>query len=276
MSAPDWFSVIPATPRVTIIREPLGDDDVKSYLVEGDDAVAVLDTGMGVGDFAGLVRRLSSRPPIVLHSHSHWDHIGASHTFEQVLIHQAEADDLRRGVAFSDYSSWFTPEFVAAHPLPAEFDPATAGIPGCEPTGFLQHGDVIDLGGRRLEVFHTPGHSPGGITLLDRANRLLFPGDAVNYGPLYLFLDGCDLAAYRDMLNLLVELARDVDAIYPSHDAWPMDPADVVVARDAYESVLAGRPADEQHPPQGGYAGYDIHAIGRFRFLMPAGYAGMA
>ena len=65
MTAREWFEVHRPGPGVTIIREPLGDDDVKSYLVEGTRHVAVLDTGMAVGDFAGLVASLSDKQPIV-------------------------------------------------------------------------------------------------------------------------------------------------------------------------------------------------------------------
>ncbi len=276
MPASTWFEVIDAGHGVTIIREPLGDDDVKSYLVEGARDVAVLDTGMGIDDFRGLVAQRSDRQPIVLHSHSHWDHIGDSYKFERVLIHASEADDLRRGAEWGSYSNWFPPEFIAAHPLPATFDPATAGIPGCEPSGLLRHGDSIDLGGRRLEVFHTPGHSPGGITLLDREQRLLFPGDAINFGTLYLFFEGCDPAAYRATLNLLADLAPHVDAVYPSHGGWPMSPADLLAARDGYEEVWAGRPPDatELVDVAGTPTLLDVHDVGDYRYLLAPGSYG--
>ena len=58
----------------------------------------------------------------------------------------------------------------------------------------FEDGQQIDLGGRLIDIHHTPGHSPGGITVYDSQSRLLFPADAVNYGPLYLFSDQADLA----------------------------------------------------------------------------------
>lgn len=43
----------------------------------------------------------------------------------------------------------------------------------------LEDGDVFDLGcGLRLQVFHTPGHSRGSISLLLLGYQALFPGDA--------------------------------------------------------------------------------------------------
>ena len=44
-------------------------------------------------------------------------------------------------------------------------------------------GDVIDLGDRAFEVIHTPGHSPGGIGLLERKTGIFLSGDIVYDGP---------------------------------------------------------------------------------------------
>ncbi|MBU0570854.1 MAG: MBL fold metallo-hydrolase [Candidatus Omnitrophica bacterium] len=45
------------------------------------------------------------------------------------------------------------------------------------PGRFLKDGDVIDMGGLKLEVIHTPGHTPGGISL--RCGNILFSGDTL-------------------------------------------------------------------------------------------------
>ena len=97
MAQQDWFEVVYFPAGVTMIAEPGHAENVKSYLVEGERDVAVLDTGMGVGDFAGLVASLSDRQPIVLHSHAHFDHIGASARFERIYVHASEVSGLREG-----------------------------------------------------------------------------------------------------------------------------------------------------------------------------------
>ena len=49
-------------------------------------------------------------------------------------------------------------------------------------------GDIIDLGERKLEVVHVPGHTPGSITLLDREERCLIGGDPIQIdGEIYMF-----------------------------------------------------------------------------------------
>jgi glyoxylase-like metal-dependent hydrolase (beta-lactamase superfamily II) len=265
-----WFDVKRFPADVIMIAEPGHYEDVKSYLVEGDRDVAVLDTGMGVGDFDRLVARLSDRDPIVLHSHAHFDHIGASHRFQRVLVHASEADDLRSGYPNEQFKPWFAANYLVGNLLPDEFDPDHASIPGCNPTGTLEHGDRVDLGGRVLEVFHTPGHSPGGITLLDRDNRLLFPGDAVYLGPMFAYRPYSDPVAYRRSLRLLAELCDDVDVVYPSHNAVPLTPDDVRAMQAAYEEVWAGHVAPERTDSE-----KHVFHFGEFSFWVRPGSYGV-
>ena len=261
-----WFEVRRFPHPNTKIREPHHFEDVKSYLIEGSRDVAVLDTGTGAGDFAGLVGSLSSRRPRVLQTHADWDHIGASYRFEEVLVHPSEAEKLRAGYPAARYTAEFSPELADISRLPRDFDPS-AGIPGCIPTGSLEHGDRIDLGERVLEIFHTPGHSPGGVSFLDREARALFVGDLLYLGPMLLFFPGGDPAAFRESLSLAAELVEDIDVIYPAHDSVPLVPADVRAIRDAYETVWAGRAPDRYDTLYGYRAA--VHEFERFSFNMP-------
>src|SRR5215210_8085068 len=108
----------------------------EELLIEGSRDVAVLDTGTGAGDFAGLVASLSTRRPRILQTHADWDHIGASFRFADVLVHPAEAETLRSGYTADRFAEEFSPESVDPSRLPRHFDPS-AGIPGCAATGWL-------------------------------------------------------------------------------------------------------------------------------------------
>ncbi len=240
-----WFDVQEIGPGVWSIAEPGHEEQVHSYLIEGERDVAVLDTGMGVGDFRSLVSEISDREPLVVQSHAHWDHIGASAVFDRVLVHPAEADALGYDIPNEQLRPWYRPETLRGIPFPAGFDLATATIPGATVTGYLNDGDVIDLGDRIIEVFHTPGHSPGGITVYDERSRLLFPADAVNLGPLYLFGEQADLPAYQRTLEVLTRLVERSEAVYPSHYEVPMTPGDVLATRDGFLEIIAGRQPDE-------------------------------
>jgi glyoxylase-like metal-dependent hydrolase (beta-lactamase superfamily II) len=268
MTDGDWFEVQRLPHAVTMIREPHHSEDVKSYLIEGEREVAVLDTGLGVGDFTCLVAALSEKLPKVLQTHAHWDHIGASRHFDDVRVHPSEAEGLRAGFPASRYVAAFADGLVERERLPADFDPG-GGLPGREPTGWLEDGEQIDLGGRVLEVIHTPGHSPGGVSFLDRQARALFAGDLLYLGQMYIFFPNSDPAAFRDSLRRVSALLSEVDTIYPAHGHSPITPNDVRAIRDAYEEVWAGRLPDRD----GSLFGFPltIHDFDRFSFLMPAG-----
>lgn len=267
MSDMGWFEVVRLPDGVTMIREPHHSEDVKVFLVEGERDVAVLDTGLGVGDFAGLVASLSPRRPRVLQTHAHWDHIGASHRFDDVHVHPAEAEGLRRGTPEARYRAAFAADLVNESRLPTDFDPS-GGLPGREPTAWLEHGDRIDLGGRELEVLHTPGHSPGGVSFLDRGARALFVGDLLYLERMYIFFPNSDPAAFRQSLGLVSDLTAEVDTIYPAHGPSPITPVEVITIRDGYEEVWAGRQPDRLDSLFG--FNLTVHEFGPFSFLMPA------
>lgn len=254
-----------------MIREPHQVEDVKSYLAEGERDVAIIDTGTGAGDFPGLVASLSSKRPRVLQSHAHWDHAGHSYAFDEVLVHPSEADWLRGGFPADRYVAAFGPGQADAEFLPVGFDPS-GGMRGTEPTGTLEHGDRIDLGGRVLEVIHTPGHSSGGVSFLDRAGRSLFVADVVYLSSMYLFFPDSDAVAFRRSLERLMAVLDAVDLVFPAHGGSPMTPQDVRDISDAFARVWRGEVA----PTTRTFAGYgveiDDYDFGRFSFLLPSGW----
>jgi glyoxylase-like metal-dependent hydrolase (beta-lactamase superfamily II) len=70
----------------------------------------------------------------------------------------------------------------------------------------------LTVGGRDLEVIHTPGEAPDHICLWDRADRLLFCGDILLHGPVWTHLQGGRLAdlvkSYRKLMNYFSEFDR--------------------------------------------------------------------
>lgn len=264
-----WFEIQRFPHGITMIREPHQREDVKSYLVEGESDVAVIDTGTGAGDFPGLVASLSSKRPRVLQSHGHWDHAGHSYAFDEVLIHPSEVEGMRRGFPAHRYVSAFSPDYADVEFIPVGFDP-TGGMRGTEATGTIEHGDVIDLGNRVLEVIHTPGHSAGGVTFLDRMGRALFVADVVYLSSMYLFFPDSDAEAFRVSLDRLVAVLDAVDFIFPAHGDSPMTPQDVRDIAAAFAQVEAGDSA----PTERALLGYDLdtYDFGRFSFLLPRGW----
>lgn len=56
------------------------------------------------------------------------------------------------------------------------------GLKCCDPDEWLNDGDSITVGNVTLEVYHTPGHTPGHVILFDRTHRVAFVGDVLFKG----------------------------------------------------------------------------------------------
>lgn len=265
-----WFRVIEPEPGVVCIEEPLHSERVKSYLIVGSERALLLDSGIGIGDIRAVVQRRTERPLTMLQSHAHFDHIGGSHRFQgqaEILVHPDQADALREGVSNERMRRWLADEHLSG-PLPAGCDPTTFAIPGVEPTGFLGGGEILDLGGRRLEALAVPGHCPGLLALLDRANGVLWSTDAAYPGALYAQMPNSDLGAYRRTMAALADLAPRLRTVYPAHGATPMDPRLLVAMRDGLEAVAGGRVAETVAD------GVAEHRFDGFSVLVRAGAAG--
>lgn len=268
----DWFRIEEPEPGVILIEEPWHDERVKSYLVTGTERALLLDTGTGVGDLRGVIASLTRLPLTVVQSHAHWDHVGSTHQFTgdaEILIHPLAADALRAGVPNQRMRRYLAPEHLSGRFARLELS-ERAVIPGVEPTGRLTDGDVIDLGGRRLRVIHTPGHTAGLVTLWDAEHAVLFGTDAVYAAPLYAQMSDSNLGLYLSSLDILAALKPAPRAIYSAHGVCPMDPALLPAMRDSMTQVVAGRTPDAV---DGDVA---THDFGDFSILAPWPTAGGA
>jgi glyoxylase-like metal-dependent hydrolase (beta-lactamase superfamily II) len=126
-------------------------------------------------------------------------------------------------------------------PLPDGFDPAGYEVVPTVPSRLLEDGDVLDLGGRKLQVLHTPGHSPDCICLFDEANGLLFGGDTINTGPIYAHLEESDLDHFARSTARLAGMASEYRRVFVCHFLRFDEPAALVGKIAAgFETVLAG------------------------------------
>ncbi len=147
----------------------LGLYETNCYVLRKDAAVSkcvVIDTGL---DTNGMVEYLTAKklePAAVVLTHGHADHIGGvagitgKYAGVRIYLHQADAPMLTNA---EDNLSLFTG--VAIGPLEADV--------------LVKEGDIIDEAQIRLTVLHTPGHTPGGISLYAQADTLVFSGDTL-------------------------------------------------------------------------------------------------
>lgn len=285
-----WFVPVPVRRGLWLICEP---GHVQSYLVEGRDRAILIDTGTGIAPIAPVARLLTAKPIEVVLTHNHFDHIGGNADFDRIAIHPAGVAGLRSGRSAESLRGYIAgargmlargvrlraldaegfnmlhPEQIV-RPFPPDFDPERYAIAPSEATATLEDGQLLDLGGRTLEVIYTPGHSPDGICLLDRAGRLLFTADTVYAGPLYAQAPGADLDAYLASLRRLEPLIDSVDLLLPSHNRVPLDPPIIREMIGGFAALLAGRaPVEESEADSLGRRAR-VARFGRFSVLLPA------
>lgn len=245
-----WFESRRVDVDVTLLWEPHVDPLLRCNIwhVRGTTRDLLVDTGMGIASLEAAVRDLVDKPVIALATHTHLDHMGSLHEFDVRAVHRLEAAELDTPTAMSLDSRDWPADFVrgledagyalrhelllSALPRPG-FDPRAFAAPPARATWLLDDGDVVDLGSRRFEVLHLPGHSPGSIGLWEASTGTLFSGDAVYDGPLLDRLDGSDVAAYVRTMERLRDLP--VTVVHGGHDPSFGRDRLVEIARDYIE-----------------------------------------
>lgn len=236
-----WFEVYRLTPDTYAIYEPYQFEEAISYLLIGEEKAVVIDTGTGIGNLKQVIQELTDLSVSVVNTHTPWDHIGNNHQFDEITCFNNAAciEKLRRGMDKASLQGSITGDSLWK-PLPEDFDSEAWQIPAVEPTSVLEDGDLIDLGGRSLEVIYTPGHSPGSICLLDKKNRILFTGDTFFPGPLYAFGSDVKIADYQVSIDRLKTRLDEYDYLCSGHnDPWVKSEVIPRVA-EAFRKIMAG------------------------------------
>jgi len=194
----------------------LGRSAINSFaFVDSDGSVTIVDSGLSrstpriVAGLAAIGKRPEDVTRILL-THVHADHAGGAAALAQATSAGVETHDADAGFAEAG--------------RPAPMNPRTFGgrLANRRPGGFepvrvarrLADGDLLDVGGG-LRIVHTPGHSPGHVSLLHEPTRVLITGDALFNvlgvrWPLRTFCS--DFAMTQRTAHVLGELEYDVVA----------------------------------------------------------------
>ncbi len=182
----DWYRIRKLSDDVTFIDEPFIQEFYRCNIwhVRGRDRDMLVDSGMGVVSLREWVPLVSERALTAVASHTHFDHIGCHHEFEDRAVHRAEADILADPTRTATLADPYVTDEIFDRLPPQPYASTTYAVRSAPATRLLDDGDIVDLGDRHFEVIHTPGHSPGGIALWEKATGILFSGDIVYDGPL--------------------------------------------------------------------------------------------
>ena len=186
------------------------DNGVRFFLLTGEKRALLVDSGRDVRNAREIAEQLTDLPLSLINTHADGDHVACNGQFDSFYMHPAEEPNYRRGNR-----------------------PGTI-LP-------IQEGDVLDLGGRALEIIHLPGHTSGSIALLDTANRVLISGDPIQDGRIFMFGPFRNMENYIRSLEHLQNWAGRFDEIWPSHASIPVSPDLIGKLHDGAQDVLAGK-----------------------------------
>jgi len=126
----------------------------------------IVDTALESADLLfEIIKKRNIRVEGIILTHSHWDHSGDAQklrklTDASVMVHR---DD----------------EYRLLKPNENTIMQLPIAIESCKPDRYLEDGDIIKLDDVEFEVRHTPGHTEGGICLVNHKDKLVFAGDTI-------------------------------------------------------------------------------------------------
>lgn len=202
-------------------RIPVGLYATNCYIIGCEDTLegVVFDPGGEARAILDKIKRHNLRIKYIIITHGHFDHIGAlkevkDQTGAQVAVHR---DD--RGMLVNPRKSLSSLVGDKTEPV--------------EPDLLLQDGDELQVGNIILKVLHTPGHTPGGISVVVN-NQLLISGDTLFAGSIgRTDLPGGDFDTLIDSIKTkLLQLGAEMK-VYPGHG-----PATTIAAEKARNPFL--------------------------------------
>ena len=210
----DWFTVERIDNQTFAISEYKHWEETHCYLLCGQEKALLIDTGLGVSDIRKIVDSLTGLPVLVATTHVHWDHIGGHRYFENIAVHELEKDwlSVKFPIPLQVVKSNLT---KSPCDFPAEFDIDTYRVFQGMPQRVFRDGDWLDLGSRKIQVVHTPGHSPGHCCFYEPGRNYLFSGDLIYKGCLYAFYPTTDPQLFYHSVKRVREY--NISRILPGH-----------------------------------------------------------
>lgn len=183
-------------------RIPTGMFGSNCYILGDGGEGAVIDPGVDTGEIMEVVDEAGLAVKYIILTHAHIDHICSvdelrDRTGAKVLVHEADAPSLP--------DSWLNGS--AMFGLRRTFREADV---------LLKDGDIVNLGGLKLQIIHTPGHTPGSICI--NVENIVLTGDTLfrmSIGRTDLG-NGDQDALIRSITGKLFNLGDDT-VIYPGH-----------------------------------------------------------
>ena len=157
------------------------------YLIEGNERAILIDAGVYIPNLDKIVAKITSKPVTMMLTHAHGDHVGGVGPFPEVYLNAGDMTIVPNNMR--NYKGQIR---------------------------YLNDGQVIDLGGREIEVIFTPGHTPGSATFFDKAKHYGFSGDAFGSTNLLVFTNlSTEMYTAERIENYMKK--HDIRFLFPGH-----------------------------------------------------------
>ena len=157
------------------------------YLVEGNSRAILIDAGARVPGLDQIVAKITTKPVTMMLTHAHGDHVGGVGPFPEVYLNAGDMPIVPNNMR--NYMGRIR---------------------------YLTDGEVIDLGGREIEVIFTPGHTAGSATFFDKANHYGFSGDAFGSTNLLVFTNLSTVMYTAERIENYMK-KNDIRFLFPGH-----------------------------------------------------------
>ena len=210
------------SPGLHRIECPIGPRYVAIYAIVGSKYTLLVDTGFDDSIRTTVVNYFKEKKlsldavKYVINTHSDYDHTGGNKAVRELMPNALICAGERDRAMIENLNSMFSDrynEFEKDHGFPESKEAKdfimTVAFETNVDIGFAGN-ERIDLGGRYVEILHTPGHSWGHVSILDEKSGAIIIGDAVlgnsvlladgqaAFPPTYRFVE-----AYRSTIRLL-------------------------------------------------------------------------
>jgi glyoxylase-like metal-dependent hydrolase (beta-lactamase superfamily II) len=254
-AAQGWYQTFQINDNSYAILAPNHWQETVSYLLVGNEKALLIDTGMGFGNIKDTVDAITDLPIIVVNTHSHYDHVSNNHHFD--IIYGRDLEFTRKNASGHPKTTWqnaLQPSAISGA-LPDGFSFDDYQSKGFKISKHLNNGDMIDLGGRNIEVIFTPGHTPDGMLFFDRAAGILATGDTFYPSTLWAHRADADFKDYIASAKLMAEMEKDVKYILPGHGEITANPN---FLNKLYEAFIVMRNPDTKHEVREDHRRYEF------------------
>lgn len=203
------------------------------YLIEGNKRALVIDCGIGIGNFKGVIDSLTKLPYDVAISHAHVDHIGGRGQFPKIYLHKDDVDIITKVTPLyrGNYKRIFLKPSLRFNRYPLiKVDREPEAIP-------FEDGHCFDLGGRTVKVIHSSGHTLGSVSFLIVEEAILLTADNVN-PVLFLFLPHADTVENYIKTAEKILAVPDVKVYWGSHLRKPIEREDIIKTLNNVKLIL--------------------------------------